>query len=443
MKEQALKTTAKRGKAKTRGNSNGSIFKMPDGRFRWQFTAGFALNGKQLRIGGITKNKAEAQTAIAQAMVDRAHGTLNAPDKVTFEEFAAQWLKQQTDIATNTRLSYARSITYACEYIGKMKLRDVRPTHVRAMLSKLSERKMKSGMGLGRTMSSRTLTYVRARVRAIFREAVIDGMIATNPTEGVKRAKVAHTEHPGIALETEQLQYFRRLGQALYVAEQCRLWPALFTAVSLGLRRGEVMGLRWCDVDLTAGVVRIRQNLTTPEGRPEMRVPKTRDGIRDIRIPKSLIKVLISHRKVVVAEYAFCSAEVGTDDPLFPTASGGYSHPDNLDRALRNLLDWSGVGPKATRDEEKLAKKMLGIAVKLRPALFVAIKSGSPIPRISVHDLRHTAATQLIRSGMPIDLVSRILGHSDITITRTYRHILESETKAHVIDLFADQNEDE
>lgn len=86
------------------------------------------------------------------------------------------------------------------------------------------------------------------------------------------------------------------IGTALYAADMCRLWPAVFTAVSIGLRRGEVMGLTWQDVDFERGVLRVRQTRVMGLDEIETGDPKTTDSRRDIHLPASLVAVLLDHR---------------------------------------------------------------------------------------------------------------------------------------------------
>ena len=159
---------------------------------------------------------------------------------------------------------YNTELGYALELLGDMLLRDVRPTHIKDTLASLKNRVMGAKVGKGRksgaTMSTRTLGMVRARLRSVFGVAVADQRIYTNPIEATKRIKGndGGEVRRGIALDFNQASRLHELGEALYAAGVCRLWVAVFTALSVGLRRGEVMGLRWQDIDLENGVLMVR-----------------------------------------------------------------------------------------------------------------------------------------------------------------------------------------
>jgi integrase len=295
-------------------------------------------------------------------------------------------------------------------------------------------------------MASGTLAQIRARVRNIFREAVADGYMGADPTATVKRVKVARTEHPGIALDFDQAARLQEIGETLYSIGESRLWPAVFTALSVGLRRGETMGLRWVDVDFENNTIHIRVNLTSPSGKPELRRPKTEESIRDIPMPSSLKAMLYRHREVMIQEALDRDDTVRPSLPVFCTTLGTFTHPDNLARALIGLLDWSESGMLKRRDpkdktkiiELSLEQRLKSIDVRKRSRLEAVSRAGNPLPKISPHDLRHTAGTLMLRRDMPIEVVSKILGHADIAITyRVYRHVLESEKRAAIVDLFA------
>jgi integrase len=290
---------------------------------------------------------------------------------------------------------------------------------------------MKGGSGKGKPMSPRTLAMVRSRLKAVFAEAVVDQLIYVNPCEGVKRIKVVNTsEAVGTVLDFVQMTRFHELGLALFEAGMSRLFPALFTAASLGLRRGEVMGLRWEDVDFENNAVRVRQNYHIAENKPKLGELKTRHSRRDIPMPVTLRNVLMAHQLVQQKERAK-ALEAWTDSgAVFTTTLGHYVHPDNFNRALDNLLQWSD--PDSFNET-----RCLGVPINHRKKLETIVKAGEKLPDLRAHDLRHTAATLMLRRSVPVEVVSRILGHSKVSITLDiYRHVLESEKKAVMVDLF-------
>jgi integrase len=141
------------------------------------------------------------------------------------------------------------------------------------------------------------------------------------------------------------------------------------------------------------------------------------------------------------------------DGPIFATALGTYTHPDNLDRAVKGLLEWSTIEPitrkRDTGERDEAGKKiwveyqvsyvqrLKAIPRDHRAKLESITGAGDALPNISPHDLRHTAVTLMLHRGMPVEVVSKVLGHSKVSITLdVYRHALESERRQYVIDLF-------
>jgi integrase len=431
-----IATLAKQNKRKEKdtkkaGNGQGSVRELPNGKWRWEVTLGYTLEGKRQSVSGVCANQTEAGIAKAKAVADHARGLLGASETVTLADYTERWLERQQDIRASARRNYKLDLDYALERLGKLKLKDIRPHHVKDCLTELSKKVMTSGSGKGKPMSSRTLGMVRARLKAVFREAVIDGIIYVNPCEAVRRIKTAKDAQPvGIALDFLEMTRFHELGLALYEAKVLRFFPALFAAASLGLRRGEVMGLRWQDVDFEKNVIRVRQNLVTIAGKPHLHEPKTRYSRRNIPLPLTLKNILLTHQQRQHHEREKAGEAWHDTGALFATETGEYTHPDNFGRALRNLVTWSDAARFSIT-------RCLGLPVNARAKLETIIKAGEKLPDLRPHDLRHTAATLMLRRGVPAEVVSRILGHSKVSVTLDiYRHVLESEKKMTMPDLF-------
>ena len=242
--------------------------------------------------------------------------------------------------------------------------------------------------------------------------------------------KVKRTENSGMALDFDQVALLHEVGSALYDAGVARFWGAIFTAVSVGLRKAEVMGLRWQDVNLEQGILQIRHTAISHRGQPiREEVTKTSHSRRDVQIPPSLKALLNNHREAQALE-KFNAGDAWTETgAVFATLTGAWTHPDNLNRALTSLLGWL--------EPQGLETRLRGVPVEHRAKLKAIVQDGQPFPRISPHDLRHTAGTLMLRKNVPVEVVSKTLGHADISITyKVYRHVLESEKREHVVDLF-------
>lgn len=215
----------------------------------------------------------------------------------------------------------------------------------------------------------------------------------------------------------------------------CRLWPAVFTAVSVGLRRGEVMGLTWPDVDLERGVLRVRQTRVMGLEEIETGDPKTTNSRRDIHIPSSLVAVLQDHQVAQERDRQAAGSAWEGLGAVFATTLGGWTYPDNLVRAVRLIVEWSDPALLEQRNGKRSIWQ--GVAREKRAALMAAVRVGDKLPTISPHDLRHTFATLALRRGVPVEVVSKVLGHARVSITLdVYRHVMDNERRALVVDLF-------
>lgn len=412
-------------KTKARGNGQGTVRQVGK-RWRWEMTVGYRADGRRISRSGYAETKSKAEAAKNAALTDYARGLVGAPERVTVADYAERWTRRQLEVSPRTAKRYGEELAYALEHIGPMRLQDVRPHHLKDLMVKLSKREMRRKT----LMSPRTQAHVLTRLRSLFREAVTDQIIYVNPMEGVKRVKAPRHESAGEPLDFGQAARLHTVGTALHAAGMCRLWPAVFTAVSVGLRRGEVMGLTWEDLDLSGGVLRVRQARVMGVDGIETGDPKTVNSRRDVHLPPSLVAVLRAHREAQEKERLAAGAAWKGTGAVFATALGDWTHPDNLKRAVEMVVLWS--------DPARLEGDVWrGVPREKRAALMGAVKAGEKLPSISPHDLRHTYATLALRRGVPVEVVSKVLGHARVSITLdVYRHVLDNERRAAVVDLF-------
>ena len=430
------KATGERGR-KERGNGQGTVWEVSKGVWRWQITLGYKPDGRRITASGKAPSKTAALNAASTARTAHERGLLAAPDSITVREYAEKWLARQKQLTARSVSLYRTELAYALEHIGSKRVREVRSSHLKDLMVKLAEMPMKGGGRAGAPMAPRTQAKVLTRLRSLFREAVSDQIIYVSPVDGVRKVKAPSPEAVGVVLDFEQAARLQEVGQALYAAGVCRLWPALFTAVSVGMRRGEVMGLSWEHVDLEQGVLHLRQQLKVDVKRPELGELKTRHARRDIHMPESLRAALLAHREHQAAERAAAGEASRATGAVFTTVLGEWTHPDNLKRALSSVVDWSDPAAFSRRSKAVWAIMTPEALAQLEAAVMAEGK-GKRLPNISPHDLRHTYATLTLRRRVPVEVVSKTLGHARVSITLDiYRHVLESERQEHVIDLFA------
>jgi len=224
------------------------------------------------------------------------------------------------------------------------------------------------------------LAHIRTFLRAALRKAVRYGYIPHSPAEVAELPRTAPEPQAARALSPQEVE---RLLQA---AQGTRYYPLLYLTLTLGLRRGEVLGLRWEDIDWTREELSIRRIVTLVDGTPAVGPPKTPGSYRLLPMPRDL--------KAVLLEWKATLREMGLDGGwVFPAETSPETpiNPRNLERAYKNLLKKAGLPP------------------------------------YRFHDLRHTCATRLVAAGVDPKTVSGILGHSNVLMTMNIYTHLERE----------------
>jgi integrase len=229
---------------------------------------------------------------------------------------------------------------------------------------------------------------MRTVLNTALRQAIGDRLISWNPVSSVKRPKVRRRAH--VEFTAEQARAF------LMAAEETRLGTAFAIGLSLGLRRGEVLGLRWRDIDFEALTLRVEQTIQRVRAKVAgtagvlVSEPKTQQSRRTLVLPAMLVPLLRRHRARQAQE----------------RLAAGEEWNDALGGLLFTTPRGRPIDPHDVQDE------------------FKATLTAAKLPDMRLHDLRHAAATFLIAQGLPLRLVMEVLGHSTIALTaNTYGHI--------------------
>jgi len=230
--------------------------------------------------------------------------------------------------------------------------------------------------------SPRTVQYVHTTLRKALRDAVSDGLIPRNVTDGIKAPKPKKKEiNP---LDSDQTKTL--------LNEVCgdRLEALYVLAVHRGLRQGELLGLKWEDVDLEAGILQVRRTLSLTKDGHVFEAPKNGKG-RSIELTEVATETLRSHLARQVEEIEALGDDYRDQGLIFPGERGQPMRPYTLTGKLERILGRAGL------------------------------------PHIRFHDLRHTCATLLLSKGVHPKFVQELLGHATISITLdTYSHVLPS-----------------
>ncbi len=325
--------------------------------------------------------KKQAQLKLNALLVQADAGELVAPSKETLGTFAESWLRDYAlnTLSARTADGYGRIIH--CHIIGStiggLPITSIRAQHIQSFAtSKLDGR------------SASTVKHILMCLRSIFGSAIIWGLIAKNPCDGVSVPKPAGFE-PHVLTEE---------GVALVLKETPRLGSlgVLFTfLIFVGCRRAEALALTWGDIDLKRGFVSISRGLhVLSRGEVKFSPPKTASSKRCIPMGPYILKAMAVHKEAQTVKKRFDGKELSDNDYVFCNESWGPLLPDSVTHAWSKLMTKLGL------------------------------------PAIRLHDCRHFHASQLLRAGVPAKVVSKRLGHASISTTlNLYTHINETTEK--------------
>lgn len=295
---------------------------------------------------------------------------------LTVREFLVdRWLPTiEMTIRPNTFVSYSAHLSnHVVAHLGDMHLDDIDGPVLNALYAEL----MRNGRrrGAGSALSPTTVRRVHATLRRAFKDAVRWGLLDKNPVLSCDPPRLAHNT----AMRTWTLEQLREFLNFTRHEGLHELWTLLATT---GMRRGEALGLKWENVDLDARVIAIRQTLILVGSQPHFSEPKSARSRRVIVLDSTTSDVL---RRL-------CRPSAGA--LVFSAPDGTPLHPGAVSARFRQLVAASGL------------------------------------PRIRLHDLRHTYATLALQAGVHPKIVSERLGHSTIALTLdVYSHALPTLQK--------------
>ncbi|MBX3003295.1 MAG: site-specific integrase [Anaerolineales bacterium] len=351
--------------AKRRNNQEGAIYQKPNGR--WQ--AQFSIEGR--RFSKSFPSKRECVDWLREMANQKDRGLTSKGVDLTFHEFFERWLLlTKPRVRPKTWLQYRGIGSYhLMPKFGKTKLVDIKP----AAIQDLYAEKLRDGLG------ARTVQLIHGVLRSSLGFAERQGLISYSPTKRVDKPTFMQPEMKFLSdVQVKAL---------LALTEGSSLGTLLQMAVTTGMRQGELLGLRWADVDWASATVRVRRQLQRiPYQGLIFTEPKSRNGIRTVQLGSLTLRALMQHKERQGAE--FLNGE-NTEDLLFPSSTGTPKEPRILYAQFKKAL--------------KMAR----------------------VPDVRFHDLRHTAASLMLMSGMELIRIARQLGHSKPSITLDiYGHLI-------------------
>jgi integrase len=349
----------------------------------WHYVVDVGKKGqrKQHWQGGF-KTRTEAQDALNDLLTRLGQGTYVAPSRETLGEFLLEWLKSRKhEIKATTFGGYERNIVnHIIPALGFIKLQELTPAALRSFYSTVGR---KRGTG---ELSARTKLHIHSVLRKALGDAVRWGKIMRNPAgrELCEAPKVRTRPLLKAPWSPKEMQRFLRH------VESDRLQGAWLLVATTGLRRGELLGLRWEDVDLEGGRLSIIQTLTTVGYRILFQdTTKTDGSTRHMMLDAATVTALRKHRARQSEERLAWGPAYQDHGLVFAKEDGSPLHPDLFLRSFQRLGKAAGL------------------------------------PKIRLHDVRHSWASYALAAGVPAKVVSQRLGHSNIRITLDlYTHVM-------------------
>lgn len=393
---------------RTTDGRQGSVKPNPEKPGTWMYVVDLAEPGEprqQKRGRGFETKKA------AQAALDKLKGEVRAQtyvdrDKVTLRTFAVEtWLPHvKGQVRESTFASYDRVIwLHVLRDLGDVEVQRLTPKRWKEQLDALAAGG-RADYAEGRKLSRRTVQYVHTLGKAMLDYAVQQGLRADNPAAKVKPPKAAAE-----AKAHEQMTTWPREVLAGFLAkartEEHRHHVAWLLLATTGMRRGEVLGLAWSDVDLEQSRLRVRRTLVDMNGdAPVWSDPKTASGKRSIALDGATVAALRAHRKQQLEQRMAVGAGYVEHDLVFAMPDGRPLHPERFSRTFTETIRrWK-------------------------------------LPQVRLHDLRHTWATLALEAGVHPKVVQERLGHANVSITLgIYTHVsqsMESDAAERVASLF-------
>ncbi len=391
-------TKESKAKKRRRGSGEGSIIQRKDGRWQGSIQTGYdPETGRPRRKYFYGKGQKEVLQKMRKIIPEVQAGTYREPSKLTVAEWFTTWLNDymKTSLRPTTWESYRYQVDgHIIPALGHLRL----PQLQTAQIQRLYNEKLAGGRLDGKPggLSPKSVKYIHTVIHSALEQARKEGMIKINPAGAVK---LPQQEKP-------EIKYLSAAEAAIFLAtaKDSKHFAAFFLALNTGMRRGELLGLRWQDLDLAACQLTVKQGLVRVSGQGLVfQEPKTKLSNRVINIGPAVVQVLKEHKKK--------QAEARL-------MAGGAYDEKGLDLVFANELG-EPICPRAfTRVFERLIKKA-GLDV-------------------TFHGLRHTFATIALEQGVDVKTIQETLGHHSAAFTMDVYSSVTAKMKKEAADRVGD-----
>jgi integrase len=340
------------------------------------------------------KTKTEALKAMREVLAAVDKGTYAEPSKVTFGAYLTDWL-DGLRLKPSTVASYRKNVRlHVAPYLGEVPLAALNGPKLSAHYKRLEIEGRKDGKPGG--LKARTVLYIHNIIHRALKDAVNADMLMVNPADKANPPTAAEAKAPEMTVWTsDELRIFLEWSKHIDDPN----WTAWLLAAVMGCRRGELLALRWKDVDFDGGRISIRRAVQVIKhhgDHEEVHEGPTKSGkSRVVDVDPLTMAVLKAYRK---ARGEISLALRGAEAKVFGTVDDEFMHPERFSRTWRNTV-----------------------------ARYNRQHRGAELPSIHLHEMRHTSATLMLAAGEHPKVASERLGHSQVGITlNIYSHAVPS-----------------
>jgi len=368
--------------------ANGTVYRRDDRKKPWVAHVSWHEGDRRRQSKRSYSTKKEAQAALAETIDSHRRQDFVAPTALRVRDFVETWINalETQGRKVSTIAGYRRTMKlYVLPRLGSRKLQDLRATDLDDLYAEL----LRSGGVKGRPLSMSTVHHVHTAIGKLLHDAERKGLVVRNVARlaDAPSMAAARDRAPDMNVWTPD-----ELSRFLRYVENYRAGALIHLAVMTGMRRGELVALQWDAVDLRRSTVKVRAAATYLDGVETIDVPKTKRSRRTIDLDQRTVSVLKRHRATQREELFELGVKSSTDDRVFANEIGEPMRPHSVGQAFNRLVESSGI------------------------------------PRIRLHDLRHTHASHLLAAGVNAKVVSERLGHASVSFTLdTYGHVMPGQ----------------